>query len=235
MPQFNGFSSGKLSFTPIPEPFFNELLPRINHIGELKLTLYILWQIDKQSEEIRFVSINDILNDKLFMLGMGQTDKAARKAVDDAIKRAVERGTILEAKYLLGSDEVEIFFLNSPKGRTAWQALRRGEWQPDQPQRPAIELTPEKPNIFRLYEEHIGPLTPMTAEILKDAEDTYPEHWIEQAIRLAVKSNVRRWNYIEAILKRWQEGRKDDQETGQDSEEDRRRRYLEGKYADFIE
>jgi DnaD/phage-associated family protein len=42
----------------------------------------------------------------------------------------------------------------------------------------------------------------MIAEELKLAEKDYPPGWIELAIREAVKNNVRRWAYIDAILKR---------------------------------
>jgi hypothetical protein len=44
---------------------------------------------------------------------------------------------------------------------------------------------------------------------------------------------VRRWRYVEAILRSWQEEGRDDPNRG-DSPKDRRR-YVEGKYADFIE
>ena len=60
-----------------------------------------------------------------------------------------------------------------------------------------------KPNIFKLYEQEVGPLTPMIAEMLMDAEDTYPESWIEPAIAIAVENQVRRWSYIKAILEGW--------------------------------
>ena len=48
------------------------------------------------------------------------------------------------------------------------------------------------------------------AETLHDAEDTYPIQWIEEAVRIAVENNVRRWKYVDAILKRWQEGGRDE-------------------------
>ena len=64
-----------------------------------------------------------------------------------------------------------------------------------------MALDVERPNIFRLYEENIGPLTPLIAEMLRDAEKTYPADWIEEAFKIAVENNVRRWRYIEAILR----------------------------------
>ena len=70
-------------------------------------------------------------------------------------------------------------------------------------------MTTERPNIFRLYEENIGMLTPMIAEELLDAEQVYPKQWIQDAMREAVLNGAHSWRYVEAILKRWQrEGRK---------------------------
>ena len=68
---------------------------------------------------------------------------------------------------------------------------------------------PDKPNIFTLYEQNIGPLTPMVAEILKADAETYPEAWLRDAMREAVSRNIRNWKYVQAILKAWQEKGRD--------------------------
>lgn len=66
----------------------------------------------------------------------------------------------------------------------------------------------DRPNIFALYEQNIGLLTPLIAEDLKDALNHYPEEWIEDAFREALQHNKRKWSYISAILRRWEtEGR----------------------------
>jgi DnaD/phage-associated family protein len=61
----------------------------------------------------------------------------------------------------------------------------------------------DRPNIFALYEQNIGPLTPMLADLLRDAEATYPADWIADAMKIAVENNKRNWRYVEAILKSW--------------------------------
>jgi DnaD/phage-associated family protein len=88
-----------------------------------------------------------------------------------------------------------------------------------------------KPNIFRLYEENIGPLTPLIADSLRDAQQTYPEEWINEAIQIAVGNNVRRWNYIERILSRWQEEGRDG--TDRRNTQEDYKRYLKGEYGEF--
>ena len=67
-----------------------------------------------------------------------------------------------------------------------------------------------KTKIFAAYEENIGALTAMMAEMLIDAEQEYPEAWILEAIALAVQNNKRNWRYCETILKRWKSNGKDE-------------------------
>ena len=117
-------------------------------------------------------------------------------------------------------------------------AAARHTWQPESEAGLSIEPPQEAPNIFQLYEENIGPLTPMLAEALGEAEDTYPLEWIEEAIRIAVEKNKRNWRYAAAILERWQRegphGRKEKLEDRRDPEK-ARRRYVEGEFSDFVE
>jgi DnaD/phage-associated family protein len=84
-----------------------------------------------------------------------------------------------------------------------------------------------------LYEENIGPLTPLIADALKDAEGLYSDEWVAEAIELAVKNNKRNWKYCEAVLKRWKEdgrhGQKDKQEPGKNSE-----RYTKSEFAEYL-
>lgn len=73
---------------------------------------------------------------------------------------------------------------------------------------PQVQVQVERPNIFILYEQNIGLLSPMIAEELRDAAEQYPEEWIAAAFREAVLQNKRKWSYIRAILRRWEtEGR----------------------------
>jgi DnaD/phage-associated family protein len=91
----------------------------------------------------------------------------------------------------------------------------------------------ERPNIFRLYEENVGPLTPLMADVLREAEKVYPVNWLEEAFSIAVQRNARSWRFVEAVLKRWKEEGRDEQDR-RDVKKDRRR-YDEGEFADFIE
>jgi len=231
---FSGFPPGKVLLVPVPAPFFTQLLPEIDHLGELKVVLYAFWRLSQSEDRVRYLTRDDFLADAQFMEGLGASPEQAEAALDDALARAVARGVFLQAEVETDQGALSLFFLNTARGRAAAEAVRAGRWQPTgETARPA-KVYLDRPNIFRLYEEHIGPLTPLLAEQLAEAEAVYPADWIEEAFRIAVAQNVRRWRYVEAILERWQKEGRHDRTLGGDSEKDRRR-YLNDEFADFYE
>lgn len=67
-----------------------------------------------------------------------------------------------------------------------------------------VEPLPPLPNIFSIYEQEIGVLTPFIADTLDDIEKTYPENWFEKAVKHAKMSSPKvSINYIIKILERW--------------------------------
>lgn len=223
MPPFDGFPEGKVRLTPLPAPFFQELLPQIDHLGELKVTIQAFWLVDHIEETFRYLKREDFLADRGFMRGLGATSGEAEAELDESLERAVQRNTLLRIVVSLEAGDEAIYFINSPKGRAALQAFERGEWAPGRGLRATLEVRPQAPNIYQLYEENIGPLTPMIAEALRDAEQTYPAAWIEEAVKIAVRNNKRNLRYIEAIMRNWQEKGRDERKDRRDSEKARRR------------
>lgn len=61
-----------------------------------------------------------------------------------------------------------------------------------------------RPNVFRIYEQEIGVLTPVISDKLKIAEDDHTAQWVAAAIRIASANSKRSWAYVDAILRRWQ-------------------------------
>lgn len=233
MTRFAGFPSGKVRTTPVPSTFFTDLLPQIDHLGELKVILYALWFLDRQEGPVRFLTRADFQNDSTLLGALHPLEAEARRALDDALDRAVSRGSLLAADLKGQGKEATLYFLNSARGRAALKALENGEWSPEMGTHVTAALGLERPNIFRLYEENIGPLTPLISDALREAEQSYPNEWIEEAIRKAVYKNARSWRYVEAILRSWKEKGRNDTDR-RDTEEDRRR-YIEGELGDFIE
>lgn len=217
-PSFGGFREDNLELVRLPETFFTQLLPVIDSITQLRLLLYFFWHIDQQQGNLRFLRFVDLISDPALVNMIGD-ETMLRKDLESL----VSIGVILEVSPP-GQNEA-LYFINGPQGRAAVQAVEKGDWQPGTGERKAIQLTDQQPNIFELYEENIGAITPMMAEILKEDEKSYPASWIEQAIEIAVKRNVRNWKYVQAILERWQkEGRGDEQNRRDNSQDPSRYR-----------
>jgi DNA replication protein len=233
MKGFLGFPGGKQPYTPVPDLFFSELLPEIDHLAELKVTLYIFFLLTQQQGQRPCVSGDELAGDEHLLAGLSSPAVSAAEALRDALERAVARRMLLRVTAETDGGERDWYFVNSEKGRQALDDLLAGKWMPAELGKP-VRVEAQRPNIFVLYEQHIGPLTPLLAEQLGEAEDTYPASWIEDAFREAVELNKRSWRYIQRILERWQaEGRTD--ETSRRGDERDRRKYIEGKYADIIE
>jgi DNA replication protein len=194
--KFSGFTDHE-SFSRLPDSFFRELLAVIDSTEELKVTLYAMWRFENMEGRQRFLRESD------FTPVLSKPNEALAP-----LAAAVERGTLLGTEH---KGEV-LYFLNSPRGRAAAKSLAQGTWEPG-----AVTSHPpvERPNVFRLYEENIGPLTPLVSDALKDAEQIYPPEWIAEAVGEAVLNNKRNWKYVEAILRRWKD-------EGHAKEQDRR-------------
>ena len=81
MTSFTGFPAGKVRMTPFPATFFTDLLPEIDHLGELRTTLYAIWHLDHQEGTIRYLLEDDFLKDERFIHGFGQTDEERKSAL----------------------------------------------------------------------------------------------------------------------------------------------------------
>jgi DNA replication protein len=228
---FSGFPAGKIGTTPIPNPFFSELLPAIDDLGELKVTLYVFWALYKKEGPFRYIRKTEMEGDERLLAAIQKSGVSAEESLEDALERAVERGTLLKATLTFSQGTEIFYFLNTPKGRAAIDAIEAGKWKPSGGADSPIQLEVELPNIFTLYEQNIGVLTPMIADTLRDAEKNFPYSWIEEAIAIAVENNIRKWSYINAILEEWQIRGKDAREDRGDTEK-ARRKYLKGWFDD---
>ena len=200
MEKFKGFTDSE-TFTQLPDSFFIQLLNEVNDADELKVTLYAIWRIEHMDGPFRSLCETDFDAKDLGL---------AKDEVASGLEKAVQRGSLLKSVH----EADTFYFLNSPRGRAAAEAFAKGNWRASA----QIKSVPmERPNVFKLYEENIGPLTPLIADALKDAEETYSSEWVADAIELAVKNNKRNWKYCEAILKRWkEEGRAEKQNRRDD-------------------
>jgi DNA replication protein len=224
---FKGFSPDQEQFTRIPDSFFTDLLVEIDDLDEIKVVLYAFWRLEQTEGAAPYVALQQLKEDKTLM-------EALQGTLQAALDKAVERGSLLTTQ----ADQHRLYFLNTPLGTAAVEAVENGLWEYGGRTDSPIKLNIRRPNIFSVYENNIGPLTPIMADKLKEAEGQYPVEWIDQAIEIAVVNNVRKWPYIEAILRNWQEeGRNDrtDRRRGKKADQEYDpKRYTTGKFSDFI-
>jgi len=154
-------------------------------------------------------------------------------AVIPAMAYSVDRYEIalaeaLEAQLLLAYTEFHhpgqhYLIPATPVGLRLYTALSNGEISiKEVDQALPVPLHP-KPNLYELYEQNIGLITPMMADQLKLDEAEYPYEWIVEAIDEAVQHNARSWKYVSAILKNWKDkGRGPREEKPGDIDEFRR-------------
>ncbi len=231
MPRFSGFPSGRLSYTSVPDVFFTELLPGIEDLAELKITLHLIWLLRRGEAVAEWVCYTDLERDGVLLRGLEISDRSGSQCLAAGLRKAVERGTLLELRAHTPRGVQSWYLLNSQRGRRLAARVEAGELAlPEAYSSEEIRPLPSKPTIFELYEQNLGPLQPIIADELDEARQAYPEPWVEEAFRLAAESNVRNWRYIRAILERWRRQGKDDPES---HVEDSRKRYISGEYEEY--
>lgn len=230
--RFAGFP-GIGTATAIPNAFFNSVLPRMQRPDELLAFLWVARTVQEQKGEARFVVADQLwatpgVTASFEHLGGG------RAGLERGLAACAEMGALLALRLTgKGADET-VYFLNNPASRRSVSRARAGELElvPDTAAT-AVE-TAKRPGIFRLYEEHVGTITPLLGERLLAAQDTYPAEWIEEAFGEAVALNARNWRYVERILQRWAEEGRGNETTGRDPLEDQKQRFLGGNLGHVV-
>lgn len=227
MSDFEGFPGiGKA--TAIPNLFFSAVLPRLESPGALLAFLWVCRLAQDRRAEERCVSANEIWEQPAARASF-ETMAGGRAGLDEGLAGCIKLRALLALRLRGSGFKGSLYFPNDPVSRRTIARARAGEisLRPETAVA-AIEAGEKRPGIFRLYEEHIGTITPMVGDRLVDAEDLYPAEWIEDAFREAAELNVRNWRYIEQILRNWAEEGRPNETPGRDSLEDRKRRYLGG-------
>lgn len=241
MKHFDGFPA-RMDFTPVPNVFISRLVPQIEDIAELKVTLHLLSVLYRKRGHPRFATYGELAGNAAVMAGLKAGLKEEGRSPEEALRRgldmAIERGTVLQLVLTRDGQPEEVYFVNTESDRRTVARIQSGELALTglKAGRPGPRAEPEEtPNVFALYEQNIGMLTPMIADELREAEEQYPEEWIKDAIREAVSLNKRSWRYIVRILENWQtEGRSDDAQRRQAGKTDPDK-YIKGRYGHMVQ
>jgi DNA replication protein len=233
--EFAGFPTSARA-TPVPNLFFARVLPRIERAEELLVTLYFFYaqglppQAGRHRRSPPFLTRRELAADATLARALANLCGDGGEALSRGLALALERGSLLRVEPAAGGDggSEELYLLATPYNRRAALRLAGADLPLEEPLPPAVPAG--APNIFALYEENIGAITPLIADDLKDAEERYAPQWIEAAFREAVSLNKRNWRYVHSILRRWEAEGPDYEEAGRDPETDwLERRYARGK------
>ncbi|MFU8796716.1 MAG: DnaD domain-containing protein [Dehalococcoidia bacterium] len=200
-----------VAFVSLPDSFFVTTLPKIHDLAELKTVLYAAYLIlRKQGRGGSDVGVGS--RDMRAEIGR-LSPELGEEAIQRALASAVEHGALLHKPMDIDGVSEDVYFVS-----------------------PFLSTGHQRPggNIFTLYEQNIGMITPMIAEELKEAEKLYPPPWVEEAFREAVRLNKRSWKYIARILERWASEGKDSGEHKGNAEKGGPDKYVKGKYGHLV-
>jgi DNA replication protein len=234
MIEFNGFPA-RMRFTPVPNVVFSSLLPRITDINELKVLLCIFEIVYPKKGNVRFVSKTELLNHAGLV---NSIQRSYLEILSGALEALVKKGVLLSLP-VEGNEKAEsLYFLNNEANQLIIERVRNGEITLPglKPEMTVPVIQPDQPDIFSVYEQNIGLLTPLIADELREAVKHFPEIWIRDAIREAVSQNRRSWKNIARILEHWSiEGKNDGTYRGNLKKNTDPDKYIRGKYGHMVQ
>mgnify|MGYP001201473209 CR=1 FL=1 len=232
-----------MDFTSVPDPILGVVLDHVEDICVLKTLIRIVGLYYKKQGYPRFLTVQDIGGDYTISNTLKKYQRSTREDLVAILDEIVSIGVIVRVPVSIDEEPAYIYILNTKEGRRAVQLINDGAinfrdldtidsliFAADGDKGTSVTSQ----NIFKLYEQNIGVITPIVSEELKDAETIYPDEWIAEAFRESALLNKRNWRYVEAILKRWKtEGKQDGKSRGDTKKNDSRewiRRYGLNKY-----
>ena len=199
-------------FISLPESFFTQAMPKIQDLAELKVVLYVAYLIRRKQDQPH-PDIIGVTYKELKAESCRLSAELDEETLRQALNSAVEHGTLLHSTLNINGMLEDVYSLTAPMYR---------------------DRQPPTVNVFTLYEQNIGMITPIIAEELKEAEKLYPPQWIEEAFKEAVTLNKRSWRYIARILERWASEGKDSGEYKRDIKKGGPDKYIKGRYGHLV-
>ena len=203
-------SQMKADFISLPDSFFTQAVPKIQDLAELKIVLYTAYLILRKQDPSTQRSECSVTYKELKAESSRMAPELSEETLRQALDSAVEHGALLHSTLNIDGMLKDVYSLTVESRQ------------------------PPTVNIFSLYEQNIGMITPMIAEELKEAEKLYPPQWIEEAFKEAVTLNKRSWKYIARILERWASEGKDSGEHRGNIKKGGPDKYIKGKYGHLV-
>tara|TARA_B100002052_G_C15862931_1_gene590985 strand:+ start:7 stop:741 length:735 start_codon:yes stop_codon:yes gene_type:complete len=213
----NGFKFNNRNYIPIPIELTSSLLKDIDSYEEFKCTLRIFSLIFSLRPKRLWISFEELIADPVLLESIHPGNSQNKtEIIIKSIYAAKKRKTIVIREKVKDQIQNSIILINDKISNELLKRKDIGNLDNGLDLEQTDFQSSQKPqsNIYGLYEDNIGQMTPLLAEELKLAEKKYPNSWIQEAITEAVKNNIRNWKYISSILNRWQiEGRTNGEST----------------------
>ena len=243
---FGGFQLEADPAVAIPRAFLTDVLPQLSDVSEIQVTLCLFRLVSDLGNTENPVPEHLLVRDPALRKALrveGSPNEPDRR-IGTGLDLAVGRGTFLKVVTTHRSQSRIWYYVNTVANQVAVAAMNRGAMAPPRDlwhDGNVPQVQAERPTVFRLYEQNIGLLTPLIAERLVDALETYPAEWIADAIAEAVSYNRRSWRYVNRILDNWATTGRGDASAGDGRHETHRRgdtrdldpdQYKHGRYLD---
>lgn len=193
----------------VPASFLQDIAPAIRSLEELQVSLTVFRALDAAGGFTQPLAEKTILRDRTLRnsLRVEGSPRAPDTRIAKGLELALARGTLLRLVSTEGRRQAVFYYLNTPENRSSVRLMESGQLAPPRtlwPDETPPHIVIDRPNAFRLYEQNIGPLTPLIADQISRAIEEYPDDWIEDALTEAVSYNRRSWRYVARILENWQ-------------------------------
>ena len=195
------FKTGQ-KMIPVPAQLFTEILPRLHNESQLRATLYTWYAIASKGSGQRYVYLSQLLTDPVLLSWI--THLGGKNGIRHGLDLSCKEGIFLQLqigeddKILAPNDESGARLITDMKSESVAHHKQSRDLNPETNYERTVVS-----NVIEKYENEIGMLTPVIADMIAIAEQTYPTTWILEALDIAAQSNARSWKYVTAILARW--------------------------------
>jgi DNA replication protein len=224
----NLFRFSNKNYVPIPIELTSSLLKEIDSYVEFKCIFRTIALIYGLRPKRIWITFEELIGDPVLQESFQSTNTEDIKGkIIEGLLAAKKRKTILIREKTINQIENSIILVNDKISNDLLAKNNIASLNTLDLEQPEFQYAQKKQiNIYSLYENNIGHMTPMMAEELKLAETKYPDIWIEEAFMEAVKNNIRNWKYISSILNRWETEGKTNGESTRYSKESKRENQL---------
>ena len=224
--------SGVPGSTLIPNDFFELFFPNVEFIEDTFTLFWCVYVLQEEfaSKQRCYVSSDDLWSTP----GVEHSFKKIgidKEQFNQSLERCVELGFLLKIFNNHQNHEEVIFLLNNSTAQDMVTNLQTGESNIDVNLNLEQAQTFVTAELFQLYEEYFGVISPRIAESLVEASNQYDSDLIKQALQEASIQSVTSWRYIERILESKEKEGQKNETNRRDSLEARKHNYIGGKFG----